>query len=72
MNHHEHFRWKNVWPPSEATRLRSLDFPKLPAFDQPDELVPLGMGQPNRVLPLADSDTSVGDLDFGTLKAKWA
>jgi hypothetical protein len=48
------------------------DFAKLAALNKPDEFIPLGMRQPNRVLILADCDALLRNLDFRASRAGWA
>src|SRR6266851_351678 len=55
-----------------GNRASTLDFAKLAAFDEANELVPFGMRQPDGVFVLADRDTLLGDLDRRAFRAKRA
>jgi hypothetical protein len=49
------------------------DFVEITTLDEPDEFVPLGAREPNRVLVLADPDALIRDLDlraFSAVRAK--
>jgi hypothetical protein len=51
------------------TAPQSSDFVQLAAFNQPDELVPLGVRQADGVFPFADRDALVGNFDFRASRA---